>query len=137
MKVITIEGEKNAGKTTMVRHVLRHLVNDGAEVLKYEVTGRYFEDFFAFLIWKAKKIVLRSIGDEISFITPGIELANKEHADILLNTLTTKVNEEEYKESLPKNCTFQKISMARQTEAKGYIMQRQYVFESIKAMLSE
>lgn len=30
IKVITIENDQDAGKTTLVRHVLRRLVNDGA-----------------------------------------------------------------------------------------------------------
>ena len=137
MKVITIEGGKNAGKTTLVRHVLRCLVNDGAEVIKYEVTGQYYDDFFAFLMWKAKKIVLRSIGDELSFITPGIELATNEKADILLNTRTITVNEAEYKEKLPKDCSFHKLTLTKQSNAKPDIIQRQNAVESIMAMLSE
>ena len=137
MKVITIEGGQNAGKTTLVRHVLRRLVNDGAEVIKYEVTGQYYDDFFAFLMWKAKKIVLRSIGDKLSYITPGIELATDEKADVLLNARTTTVNESEYKEKLPKDCSFHKITLTKQPNAKPDIIQRQNAVEIIIAMLSE
>lgn len=113
------------------------MLNDGAEVIKYEVAGQYYDDFFAFLIWKAKKIVLRSIGDELSFIIPGIGLAHNESADILLNTRTTTVNEAVYKEKLPKDCSFHKIALTKQPNAKPDIIQRQKALETIMAMLSE
>lgn len=140
MKIITIEGEGDAGKTTLVRHVLRRLVNDGAEVLYYEATGHLYDDFHAVVIWRSRKITLCSIGDEITYIKKGIDRAKATWSDILLNTRTLSVEEERYKRSLPPECDFRSVSVTPLPKDTGidlFIKQNQKVLESIMAMLSE
>lgn len=140
MKIITIEGEQDAGKTTLVRHVLRRLVNDGAEVLYYEATGHLYDDFHAVVIWRSRKITLHSIGDEPEYVQDGIDRAKATWSDILLNTRTLSVEEEKYKKSLPTECEFNPVSVTPPPKDKGidlFIKQNQKALESIMAMLSE
>lgn len=138
MKVITIEGDQDAGKTTLVRHVLHRLVNDGAEVLYYKVCGTFRDDFHAVVIWHARKITLCSIGDLISYVRDGIARANDTSSEILLNTRTLSVNEEDYKLSLPSECDLHSISvMSNKVDIEAFIKEKQKVLESIMAMLSE
>lgn len=140
MKVITIEGDKNAGKTTLVRHVLHRLVNDGAEVLYYEACGAFRDDFHAIVIWHARKITLCSIGDLISYVRDGIAQAKDTFSDILLNTRTLSVKEEEYKQSLPSECDLHSISvmpLPQNENVEAFIKEKQRALESIMAMLSE
>lgn len=140
MKVITIEGDENAGKTTLVRNVLRRLVNDGAEVLYYEATGHLYDDFHAVVIWRSRKITLCSIGDKITYIEKGIDRAKATWSDILLNTRTLSVEEERYKQSLPSKREFHPVPVTPPPKDTGidlFIMQNQKALESIMAMLSE
>ncbi|MDE6719159.1 MAG: hypothetical protein K2J68_04805 [Treponemataceae bacterium] len=139
MKVITIEGEQNSGKTTLVRNVLRRLVNDGAEVLCYETYGHLRDDFHAVVIWRGRKITLCSIGDLITYIRKGIEKARITWSDILLNTRTLSVEEEKYKQSLPPECDLRSISVTPPNEknVEAFIKQNQVALETIMAMLSE
>ncbi|MDE6245598.1 MAG: hypothetical protein K2M50_08080 [Treponemataceae bacterium] len=138
MKVITIDGEQNSGKTTLVRHVLRRLVNDGAEVLYYEVLGHLRDDFHAVVIWHARKITLCSIGDAITYIRDGIGRAKATWSDILLNTRTLSVEEEKYKQSLPPECDLRSISVTPPDKNVEFFIQRnQEAIESIMSMLSE
>ena len=112
MKIITIEGKENTGKTTLVKELYRYLNLRGAFVLYYEVTGAHYEDFHAVIIWNSKVIAFCSIGDyadkdvynaenklwPFTYIEKGIELAIRKYpADILINTRTTNLNETDYK----------------------------------------
>lgn len=139
MKVITIEGDKNAGKTTLVRHVLRRLVNEGAEVVFYEACGYLYPDFHAVVIWRGRKITLCSIGDLITYIRDGIKRAKTTLSDILLNTRTLSVEEEKYRQSLPPECDLRSISVAppKDENTEAFIKQNQAALESIMTMLSE
>lgn len=139
MKVITIEGDKNAGKTTLVRNVLRRLVSDGAEVVFYEAGGYLYPDFHAVVIWRARKITLCSIGDSITYIREGIKRAKENSSDILLNTRTLTVEEEKYKQSLPTDCDLRSVSVAppKDENTEAFIKQNQVALESIMEMLSE
>lgn len=139
MKVITIEGGKDAGKTTLVRNVLRRLVNDGAEVVFYEAGGYLYPDFHAVVIWRARKITLCSIGDSITYIREGIKRAKENSSDILLNTRTLTVEEEKYKQSLPPDCDLRSVPVAppKDKNTEAFIKQNQAALESIMTMLSE
>lgn len=140
MKVITIEGEQNVGKTTLVRNILRRLVNDGAEVLYYEATGHLYDDFHAVVIWRSRKITLCSIGDAITYIRKGIDRAKATWSDILLNTRTLSVDAEKYKQSLPSDCDLHPVPVTPPPKDTGidlFIKENQKVLESIMAMLSE
>ena len=139
MKVITIEGGKDAGKTTLVRNVLRRLVSDGAEVVFYEAGGYLYPDFHAVVIWRARKITLCSIGDSITYIREGIKRAKENSSDILLNTRTLTVEEGKYKQSLPPDCDLSSVSVAppKDKNTEAFIKQNQAALESIMEMLSE
>lgn len=139
MKIITIEGDKNAGKTTLVRNVLRRLVNDGAEVLYYEACVYLYDDFHAVVIWHARKITLCSIGDLISYIRGGIIRARDTLSDILLNVRTLSVDEEKYKQSLPAEHDLRFVSVTPPDEKnmETFIKQNQKALETIMALLSE
>lgn len=140
MKVITIEGDQDTGKTTLVRNVLRRLVNDGAEVLYYEATGHLYDDFHAVVIWRSRKITLHSIGDEPEYIQDGIDRAKATWSDILLNTRTLSVDAEKYKRLLPPACDLRPISLTPPPKNKNiepFIRQNQNALESIMTMLSE
>lgn len=139
MKVITIEGGKDAGKTTLVRNVLRRLVSEGAEVVFYEAGGYLYPDFHAVVIWRGRKITLCSIGDSITYIREGIKRAKENSSDILLNTRTLTVEEEKYKQSLSPDCDLSSVSVAppKDKNTKAFIKQNQKAFESIMTMLSE
>lgn len=139
MKVITIEGGKDAGKTTLVRNVLRRLVSEGAEVVFYEAGGYLYPDFHAVVIWRGRKITLCSIGDSITYIREGIKRAKENSSDILLNTRTLTVEEEKYKQSLSPDCDLSSVSVAppKDKNTEAFIKQNQKAFESIMTMLSE
>ncbi len=139
MKVITIEGEQNSGKTTLVRNVLRRLVNDGAEVVFYEACGYLYPDFHAVVIWRARKITLCSIGDSISYVHGGVKRAKENSSDILLNTRTLTVEEEKYKKLLPTECDLSSVPVAppKDENTEAFIRQNQAALESIMEMLSE
>ena len=139
MKVITIEGGKDAGKTTLVRNVLRRLVNDGAEVVFYEACGYLYPDFHAVVIWRARKITLCSIGDLFSYIQGGVKRAKENSSDILLNTRTLTVEEEKYKQLLPTDCDLRSVPVAppKDENTEAFIKQNQVALESIMEMLSE
>lgn len=146
MKVITIEGDQDTGKTTLVRNVLRRLVNDGAEVLYYRVYGHLCDDFHSVVLWRAKKIMLYSIGDRIEYIKEGLEFLEGVDwikgvgADILVNTRTLFVDAEKYKRLLPPACDLRPISLmppAKNKNIEPFIRQNQNAFESIMTMLSE
>lgn len=139
MKVITIEGGKDAGKTTLVRNVLRRLVSDGAEVVFYEACGYLYPDFHAVVIWRARKITLCSIGDSISYVHGGVKRAKENSSDILLNTRTLTVEEEKYKQSLPTECDLRSVPVAppKDENTEAFIRQNQAALESIMTMLSE
>lgn len=139
MKVITIEGGKDAGKTTLVRNVLRRLVNDGAEVVFYEACGYLYPDFHAVVIWRARKITLCSIGDLFGYIQGGVKRAKENSSDILLNTRTLTVEEEKYKKLLPSDCDLRSVPVAppKDENTEAFIKQNQAALESIMEMLSE
>ncbi|MBD5432798.1 MAG: hypothetical protein HDR35_10625 [Treponema sp.] len=146
MKVITIEGEQNSGKTTLVRNVLRRLVNDGAEVLYYRVYGHLLNDFYAVVIWRARKIMLYSIGDRIDYIQEGLEFLKGTEwikgvgSDILVNTRTLSVDEKQYKRLLPPECDLRSVSVTPPPKLKNiepFVKKNQVALESIMAMLSE
>ena len=139
MKVITIEGGKDAGKTTLVRTVLRRLVNDGAEVVFDEACGYLYPDFHAVVIWRARKITLCSIGDSIDYVHGGVKRAKENSSDILLNTRTLTVEEEKYKKLLPPDCDLRSVPVAppKDKNTEAFIRQNQAALESIMTMLSE
>ncbi len=107
MKIITITGKQNTGKTTIIKKLYEHLLSQGAFVCYYDVTGAHFEDIHAVVIWKRKVICICSVGDDnlhggLSYIEEGIQIAKKYGTEILINALTTKIKETDYQMLLKK-----------------------------------
>lgn len=114
LKVITITGDQNTGKTTLVKDLYKYLVNQNAFIRFYEAAGAFFEDFNAVVIYHGKVISLCSIGDfssegyeeddelgALEYVKVGIEIAKKYEVDILVNTRTsTNMAENDYKKLL-------------------------------------
>ena len=63
IKIITITGEENCGKTSLVKYLFELLKQMGAEVIFYKLVGAHFEDFITILMLKGKLIAICSLGD--------------------------------------------------------------------------
>ncbi len=148
MKIITIEGNENTGKTTLVKELYRYLNLRGAFVLYYEVTGAHYEDFHAVIIWNSKVIAFCSIGDyadidenkaddklwPYAYIKKGIELANKYSAIILINTKTSNLSNTDYKlllKEIVKNENYISYKMKDNIFQDECIKQNQEILSSI------
>lgn len=101
MKIITLKGESDVGKTSTIRMVYQALWQDekNTERISFETDGGDKCDFITILKWKRKIIVIKSLGDaekkdDFSWIKNGWEIANSIHADILLNTIDTDLLDE-------------------------------------------
>ncbi|MDY6030436.1 MAG: hypothetical protein SPI86_01610 [Treponemataceae bacterium] len=110
MKIITIFGDENVGKTTLVWDVFNKLMETGAELTYFHVFGADGRDFHAIVVWEGKIIAICSIGDvayeedikdsgisedEKSFlyVKNGIDMARKYKAEILLNVVSNSIKE--------------------------------------------
>ena len=119
MKIYTISGCSNTGKTTFIKYVYERLINEGADLIFYKKTGRFYDDFYALVYWNQMSIALCSIGDKstksdcqfdkglkinnekLAYIQRGIEMATRFHADFLINTRNEdEISENKYKSLL-------------------------------------
>lgn len=96
MKIITIKGESNAGKTTLIWKIYRELWENEKNIIRvsFENDGGDKYDFITILKINDKTIVIKSLGDagrknDFSWIKNGWKIANAVNADVLLNTLDT------------------------------------------------
>lgn len=103
MRVITLMGESNTGKTTTIRNVYLNLWNDetNTERISFETEGGDKCDFISILEYKRKLIVIKSLGDKndegenpFEWVESGLKIARLVKADILINTLNTKTLDE-------------------------------------------
>ena len=118
-RIITVIGKSDTGKTTFIKYVYEKLINDGAELIFYKKTGRFYDDFYALVYWKEMPIALCSIGDKsaksdcefdkgltiknkkLAYIQRGIEMAIRFHSKFLINALNEdEISENEYKKLL-------------------------------------
>lgn len=92
MKVITITGPSNIGKTTFVKYIFLRLLKKNAKIVFFETRGKDKQDFHAVVIWESRVIAFCSAGDrdtpDWKTIEEGLKLANKYNASILLNVLS-------------------------------------------------
>lgn len=93
MKIITVTGKENTGKTTLIWTIYNNLLENGAEITYFNLLGRDSKDFHAMVVWKGKIIAICSIGDisdnnDEQYIKDGIEMAKEHDAEILLNALS-------------------------------------------------
>lgn len=147
MKIITVIGKSDTGKTTLIKSVYESLKRQGAFVLYYDVTGAHYEDIRAVVIWRGKTIAFCSIGDwadddykingdlwHLSYIKEGIEIARGKEADILINALTSNIQEDDYKKLLRNifsNDTYISCNMQSNIFQKDCIKQNQEKLEFI------
>ena len=100
MKVITLKGDTQTGKTQIITEVFKDLIVQGAKEKIFQEEGKDRKDFKALLTFKEKNIAFCSIGYiadyghvESEYILSGIEFASKNTADVLINAYTTPFSE--------------------------------------------
>ena len=143
MKVITVIGVSNSGKTTLLNYVFERLKADGAEVMNFRREGHLREDIVSLLYWKGKKIVICSIGDDASadgkedklmYVKYGTELA-KQNADVLINAVNTDIYQDYSKEFLNDNPDFSRIDAEKLNDYDKQIRQKQNKCQEIFGIL--
>ncbi|MDY4766975.1 MAG: hypothetical protein SO238_00965 [Treponema sp.] len=102
MRIITIIGDDNSGKTTLLQYMLNQLKNTGAEILSFSRLGHNYDDFECILFWKGKKVAMCSIGDAKKYIDEGLHRAKDSNPDYIINVVNTKF-EKWYKDSFKKD----------------------------------
>lgn len=126
MKVITIKGAKNTGKTTLLKYAYKNLLTDSADIIEYDCSDFLTEDIYAYLVWRGLKIVIFSIGDCIEYVKKGIEKANFWKVDVLVNALTTTISEDQYRILIPEK-EFS-ITMNEKSDKEDRVQQKQYKY---------
>lgn len=95
MKIITIKGGKNSGKTTTIRNIYQKLtVMKGAKILEFETAGFDKTDFDATVTVKDKIVVIRSYGDGISYVRSGLQYAKSKQADFFINAWNSDLDKD-------------------------------------------
>lgn len=108
MRVITVVGKKEIGKTTFIKYVFYHLLKRGGKVLFYKTIGQDELDFHSIMLWKKRMIAFCSVGDADipywSIIENGLDFGKTYSADILINALSiSDFTVEEYKNKFNKD----------------------------------
>ncbi len=102
MQIITIIGEDNSGKTSLLQYMLNQIKNTGAEIISFSRLGHNYDDFESILFWKGKKIAICSIGDAEKYIVEGLHRAKDSNPDYIINVVNTKF-EKWYMDSFKKD----------------------------------
>ena len=123
MKIITIKGANNTGKTTLLKYTYKNLLTDGADIIEYDCSDFLTEDIYAYLIWHGLKIIIFSIGDSIEDIKKGIKKAKYWKVDVLVNALTSKISESQYGALIPEETDF--IPLESKTDKEDRVQQKQ------------
>lgn len=132
LKVITIFGDTNSGKTTLINYVFTKLMETGGELTYYHIIGADTRDFHAIVIWEGLIIAFCSIGDpadeEIENnwdnIEKGIKTAKDFKAEILLNAVSYDIEKDsqttktEYIKKLDKANLFSSIMLDKKKDEK-------------------
>ncbi len=130
-KIITVTGENNTGKTTLIKFVYDSLKQAGANILFYEQIGAYFEDFKSVLVWNCKIIAIYSIGDEADekekaawkYIKDGIDFAINYNADFLINALSFPIPYNNY-DKITDDAKKEKLKQKTKDEYKNILKQK-------------
>ena len=64
MKIITVVGKSNCGKSTLIKYLFENLLQMGAKVIFYKLKGAHFEDFISIIAHEEKIIGICSLGDK-------------------------------------------------------------------------
>ncbi len=106
MKIITVIGKPNTGKTTLITGVFEKLKAGGAKVTYFKSLGSNNKDFEAFLFHGDLKIAFYSIGDKadpshspMEYVANGITYGYNSGADIFINAFSNSIlsiSEKEY-----------------------------------------
>jgi len=132
LKVITIFGDNNSGKTTLINYVFTKLMETGGELTYYHIIGADTRDFHAIVIWEGLVIAFCSIGDpadeEIENkwdnIEKGIKTAKDFKAEILLNAVSYNIENNmqttinKYEEILNNENPFKSIILDKKKDEK-------------------
>lgn len=128
MKIITLKGKSDSGKTTAITNIFNKLKENGAVVQFFERTGANNKDFTALITYNNKKIAFCSIGDiadkghsPIEYIMNGINFAYERNADIFINAIT----EDYYSINL------KQITMSVQKSQSEYELQMNKIMEEV------
>lgn len=90
MKIITIRGAKNSGKTTILRNLLQKIcIMRDTTLVEYIPEGKDKCDFKAAISVNGKIVVINSCGDAIEFIRDGLKFAESKSADIFITAWNT------------------------------------------------
>ena len=95
MKIITLKGAKNSGKTTALRNLYQQLLNmtDSRCPIEYINESNDYCDFTAYFVLNGKKIVIKTVGDAITWVRQGFGYAKSKDADVLINAWTSHLDE--------------------------------------------
>ena len=94
MKIITIYGSKVSGKTNVVRNIHQKICRmSDAKLIGYKTCGSDNCDFDSIFDLKGKVIVIRSLGDCISYVRDGLTFAKAQNADVFINVWNTELDE--------------------------------------------
>lgn len=97
MRIITVMGDSDIGKTTAIKDTLAKLLSKGAVLIFYKIIGADNQDFHAVVLWKSRVIALCSLGDSddknggFEFVVEGLNLAKQYNADVLVNALSYSI----------------------------------------------
>lgn len=126
MKTITVKGDKNTGKTTLLKYAYKYFLADGADIIEYDCNDFLTDDFYCYLIWRGIKIIIFSMGDSLKYIKQGIAKAKYWKVNVLLNSLTNSVSQTNYSKLLPEE--EKSISVISKTDKEDRVQQKQRVF---------
>ena len=97
MRIITVMGDSDIGKTTTIKNALAKLLSKGAALIFYKILGADNQDFHAVVLWKSRVIALCSLGDTgnknacFKYVVDGLNLAKRYNADVLVNALSYSI----------------------------------------------
>lgn len=141
MKIITLKGKSNSGKTTAITNIFEKLKGKGAVVQFFERTGADNKDFIALITYNNKEIAFCSIGDvadegdsPIEYIMNGINFAYERNADIFINAFsedTLPITFETYKLFFCEEDSTPPLPMSVQKSSSEYETQMNEITEKI------
>ena len=95
MKIITIKGGKNSGKTTTIRNIYQKLtVMKNSKILEFTPAGFDKTDFDAVVSVGNTIVVIRSYGDGISYVRTGLKYAESKNASLFINAWNSDLDKD-------------------------------------------